>query len=86
MGPGELVRRFDYVGDTGGDEAGTKTSVTITFNDIHLVLTQTANCVPDTAIKALQLKGMLSTRAFTRLNPAMVMQLQKREMVFQPHQ
>jgi hypothetical protein len=85
MGPGELVRRFDYVGDTGGDEAGTKTSVTITFNDIHLVLTQTANCVPDTAIKALQLKGMLSTRAFTRLNPAMVMQLQKREMVFQPH-
>src|SRR5580765_2958314 len=86
MGPGELVRRFVYIGDTGGDEAGTKTGVRVTFNDIHLVLVQTGNCVPDTAIKNLQLKGLLSNRAFTRLNPAVMMQLQKREMVFRPPQ
>lgn len=87
MGPGELVRRFVYVGDTGGDEAGTKTGVRVTFNDIHLVLTQTANCVPDTAIKTLQLKGLLSTRAFTRLNPAVLMQVDKRKtmMLALPH-
>ena len=84
MGTGELVRRFDYVGDTGGNEAGTKTGVTVTFNDIHLVLTQTTNCVPDTAIKTLQFNGLLSTRAFTRLNPAALTQIQKRQAVFMP--
>ncbi len=88
FGTGELVRRFVYVGDTSGDEAGTRTSVKVTFNDIHLVLVQTANCVPDTAIKALQLNGLLSTRASTRLNSAAQTQVEKRKsmMLALPHQ
>jgi hypothetical protein len=88
LGTGELVRRFVYVGDTDGDEAGTRTGVRVTFNDIHLVLVQTANCVPDTAIKNLQVMGLLSTRAATRLNSAALTQVEKRKtmMMTLPHQ
>jgi hypothetical protein len=88
QGTGELVRRYVYVGDTAGDEAGTRTSVKVTFNDIHLVLVQTSNCVPDTAIKTLQFAGLLSTRASTRLNSAALTQVEKRKtmMLVLPHQ
>jgi hypothetical protein len=87
LGTGELVRRFVYVGDTDGDEAGTRTGVRVTFNDIHLVLVQTANCVPDTAIKNLQLTGLLSNRVSMRLNSAALTQVEKRKtmMMTLPH-
>jgi hypothetical protein len=77
-----------YVGDTGGDEAGTRTGVKVTFNDIHLVLVQTGNCVPDTAIKTLQVTGLLSSKVQMRLNSAVLTQVEKRKtmMLALPHQ
>jgi hypothetical protein len=88
LGNGELVRRFVYVGDTDGNEAGTRTGMKVTFNDIHLVVVQTANCVPDTAVKSLQSTGLLSTRAATRLNSAALTQVERRKtmMMTLPHQ
>lgn len=83
LGTGELVRRFVYVGDTDGDEAGTRTSVKVTFNDIQLVLTQTANCVPDTAVQSAQANGLISDRASTRLAPAVKTQVEKRKAMAQ---
>jgi hypothetical protein len=61
--------------------------VTVTFNPIQVMLVKTADCVPDTAIKALQFAGLLSSRAFTRLNPAMLMQVERRKtmMLALPH-
>lgn len=79
LGTGELVRRFVYVGDTDGDEAGTRTSVKVTFNDIQLVLAQTANCVSDTAVKGAQATGMISSHAAARLAPAVRTQVEKRK-------
>jgi hypothetical protein len=60
----------------------------VTFNDIKLVLVQTANCVPDTAVKDLQATGLLSNRASTRLKPAVLTQEEKRKtmMTTPPHQ
>ena len=88
LGNGELVRRFVYVGDTDGNEAGTRAGVRVTFNDIQLVLVQTANCVPDTAVKDLQASGLLSNRASTRLNSAALTQVENRKTMMKtlPHQ
>ncbi|MBK9260645.1 MAG: hypothetical protein IPM54_12585 [Polyangiaceae bacterium] len=36
--PSSLVKRLDYVGDTRGDEAGTRTGVRVYFNPIRLQL------------------------------------------------
>jgi hypothetical protein len=36
MGPGELVREFVCVGDTKGDEAGSRTGVTVHFNPVTI--------------------------------------------------
>lgn len=41
-----MVQRYVIVGDTEGDEAGTKTSVTINFNPVEVVLQQVSNCIP----------------------------------------
>jgi len=40
------IRRLEYVGDTNGDEAGTMTKVTIDWNQFHIKLQQTGNCIP----------------------------------------
>ncbi|HEY5894453.1 MAG TPA: hypothetical protein VIT91_14615 [Chthoniobacterales bacterium] len=36
LGAGELVRQFLCVGDTRGDEAGTRTGVTVSFNPVTI--------------------------------------------------
>jgi hypothetical protein len=41
---GGPVNTFDFVGDTPGSEAGTKTSVTIKFNTITFQIRQVGNC------------------------------------------
>ena len=41
-----LVQRYVFVGDTDGDEAGTKTGVTVNFNPIEVVLKQVSDCIP----------------------------------------
>ena len=38
LGSNELVNRFEVIGDTKGDEAGTKTSVSVFFNPIRVEL------------------------------------------------
>lgn len=44
MGTGGLVRRFVFVGDTRGDDAGVATRVNVTFNSIRLRIRQVGNC------------------------------------------
>lgn len=44
MGTGGLVRRFAFVGDTHGDDAGVATRVKVAFNSIRLRVRQTGNC------------------------------------------
>jgi hypothetical protein len=48
QGSGGPVRRFTYVGDTDGDESGTRTQVEVTFNELRIQLRQTGNCTPIT--------------------------------------
>lgn len=43
-GSGELIQRFAFVGDTDGDEAGTRTRVKVTFNRVVVKLKEIGNC------------------------------------------
>ena len=43
-GNGELIKRFAFVGDTDGDEAGTRTRVKVTFNRVVVKLKEIGNC------------------------------------------
>ncbi len=64
---GGLVKRLVYVGDTDGKEAGTRTQVTVSFNRIPVELRQTTDCVPETAVRFLKYRGLLSPAALLRL-------------------
>jgi hypothetical protein len=61
------VSRFEFVGDTEGDEAGVQTGVRANFNTIQYEVTQTANCVPAAAIRALASTQQISPRTLQRL-------------------
>ena len=41
-----LVQRYEIVGDTDGDEAGTETGVTVYFNPFEVTLQQVSDCIP----------------------------------------
>jgi len=43
-GSGELIKRFAFIGDTAGDEAGTRTRVKVTFNRVRVKLKEIGNC------------------------------------------
>lgn len=43
-GSGELIKRFAFVGDTDGDDAGTRTRVKVTFNRVVVKLKEIGNC------------------------------------------
>ncbi len=43
-GSGELVNRFEFVGDVWGEESGTKTKVRVIFNPIKVELKEIGNC------------------------------------------
>jgi hypothetical protein len=74
-GSGGLVKRFEYVGDTDGDEAGTRTQVKVIFNQLKIEVTKTENCIsPRTVQSLLQQKRMLhrdliTERSLLRLEP-----------------
>lgn len=72
LGSGGVIQRLDYIGDNPGDEAGTKTQVTITFNPITLETVPTSGCVSETAVKTLSTQGKISNKALQnlRLQPA----------------
>ncbi len=42
--PGGPVQRLEYVGDTDGDEAGSRTGVRVFYNPVRLELRQISNC------------------------------------------
>jgi hypothetical protein len=69
-GSGSAVRRFVFVGDTEGDEAGTRTKVDVAFNQLRIQQSQTANCVPAPAIKALRDTKAIDAKTLERLEPA----------------
>jgi hypothetical protein len=64
IGSGGPVKRFVYVGDTDGDDAGRDTQVTVTFNRITLVLVQDTDCISDQAV--FRLPAILITDATRR--------------------
>ena len=65
-GSGGPVKRLDFVGDTGGDDAGVKTQVTVTFNRLRLELTQVRNCVSADAVRTVHVRGLLNEAVFSR--------------------
>jgi hypothetical protein len=66
---GGPVKRLVYMGDTDGNEAGTRTQVTVSFNRIPVELRQTGNCVPQGAVRFLKDRNLLSPAALQRLEP-----------------
>jgi hypothetical protein len=61
--------RFEFLGDTDGDEAGTKTKITVTYNVLKFEVMETTNCVPQTALQQLINTNMIS--------PELKLQIQK---------
>jgi hypothetical protein len=78
LGSGGPVKRLEFVGDRKGDEAGTQTKVDITFNVLRVELTQTADCVPDSAVRTLRNNGLINPRTFTRLEPGVNREIHRR--------
>jgi hypothetical protein len=68
-GSGSAVKRFVFVGDTGGDEAGTRTKVDVTFNQLRIRETQTTNCVSARAIQVLRTEKAIGAETLQRLEP-----------------
>jgi hypothetical protein len=64
------VQRFEFVGDTDGSEAGTRTGVTVTFNPLRLKLTEAGPCVSESAISQLESDGLIAPETLERLAPA----------------
>lgn len=65
------VARWEFVGDTDGDEAGTRTSVTVTYNVLQFEVVENTNCVPGSAIQQLSNTNMISPEALDRLKKEM---------------
>ncbi len=79
LGSGDLVKRMVFVGDTSGSEAGTRTKMDVTFNDLRVELTQTTNCVPDRAIRQLRQLNLINPVVFSRLQPGVTREVIRRE-------
>jgi hypothetical protein len=83
MGSGGPVKRFVYVGDTDEDEAGRGTQVTVTFNQLTLVLVQDTDCVSDRAVMALP-RRLFTDLTFRRLEPLAARQRIERGPIVRP--
>ena len=53
LGSGGLITRLEIIGDTGGDDAGVTQIQKAMIRPIQLVVSETGNCVPPTALGAL---------------------------------
>lgn len=69
LGSGGPVSRLTYVGDTDGDEAGTRTKVDVAFNTLQIELAQNTNCVSPQTLLQLHEKGLISERTFKQVEP-----------------
>lgn len=88
LGSGGPVKRLVYVGDTDGNDAGTRTRVDVAFNRLALELVQDTNCVSDRAVMALRAINAISSTEFHRLEgrAASEGQRRRRELeVIVPH-
>lgn len=74
---GGLVKRLVYMGDTDGDEAGTRTQVTVSFNRIPVELRQTGNCVPQGTVRSLKERSLISPAALHRLEPRALLEFSR---------
>ena len=75
LGSGGPAKRFAFVGDTDGDEAGTRTKMDVDFNRLQIEETEIANCVSASAVTALRAANMISPAAYQRLTPALTQEL-----------
>jgi len=71
FGGNGCVKSFIFVGDTHGDEAGTRTCVTIAFNPIRVQLKEKGNCVSTKMLQTLNVQKQMS--------PKLIEQVQKFE-------
>jgi hypothetical protein len=85
FGPGGPVARMTFVGDTDGDEAGSRTRVEVAFNQLQIALTQTKDCVPADAVHKLETDRRISPAVLGRLAPAAAaMRRNRAEMLVRP--
>ena len=75
------VMSWRFVGDTDGDEAGTRTQVTIKFNEIKVHLVQTGGCVTSQTARHLLASNALSAETRSRFLAAAV----SHKIVVGPH-
>ncbi len=69
-GSGGPVSSWVFVGDgPTGNDAGGDTKVTVHFNPLKVVLTETTNCVPPLTITHMQSKQLLSPATALRYEP-----------------
>lgn len=66
-GPNGPVKEFAFRGDGPGDDAGSFTGVTVTFNPLIVNLVEVGNCASAKAIHSLKLKGLLAPSTANRL-------------------
>jgi hypothetical protein len=67
FGGNGCVSSFNFVGDTDGDEAGTRTCVTLAFNSIRLQIKEKGDCVSTESLKAAFSQNKLSTMTIQRI-------------------
>jgi hypothetical protein len=63
------VQRFEFVGDTNGSEAGTRTGMHITFNPLRFELTEDGNCVAPSTVSRLRSLGLIAPETLEQLSP-----------------
>lgn len=71
-GPNGPVKEFNFRGDHKGDDAGSYTGADVTFNPLVVKLVKVANCAPASAVKTLQVKGLIAPATVNRLQPMML--------------
>jgi len=76
---GEPVQTFTFVGDTTGDEAGTRTNVKVDFNQLKLVLVQNTGCVSDMDVAKLRKLSLISVASVTRLQAGVLRETSRRD-------
>lgn len=75
LGSGGPAKRFAFVGDTDGDEAGTRTKIDVDFNRLQIEETEIANCVSARAVQTLKATNMISPIVYKRLKPVVTREL-----------
>jgi hypothetical protein len=81
FGPGGAASRMTFVGDTVGDDAGSRTHVEIAFNQIVVAMTQNKDCVPPGAVHALDAQHRISPAVLDRLAPQVEAAMRVRAMI-----